>query len=446
MSGGPADEAGEIKAEAPAPRIKPAKRARRRGVSIFLTLTVLAALAAAAAFAYSRFGKNGADPALPTATARQGEFLVIVGCRGELVAGRSVQITAPLNVPDLRIVWQAVPGNPVKPGDPVVRFDESGAKRQLQEKEASLRQSKAALDHAVAQAKIQEEQDRLELAWQRHTVERARLEVSKAEIVSAMQAEVSRIDLGLAQEKLKVQQATLDLNKASNQSKVASLQAQHDKNQAEVNLTLKRISQMEIKAPSEGVVNYLMNYSQGWMNARPFKVGDNVWPGSAIAEIPDLASLLMKAKVEEIERGRIRVDQASRLHLDPFPEKPFTGKLAAISPLTEQNFEWPPSRNFRAFAAFDQIDSRLRPGMNGRLDVIVDRIPNAIGVPAKAIFSRDGKPVVLVVSPSGLKPVHVEIVARNPDEVAVKGLAAGAKVALEDAMTKSGGEKSAKKI
>ena len=165
--------------------------------------------------AYARYAKGAANTSVPTAKARLGEFMVIVSCRGELVADRSVQITAPLNVPDLRIVWQAVPGNAVKPGDPVVRFDESGAKRQLQEKEAALRQSQAALDHAVAQAKIQEEQDRLELAWQHHTVERAKLEVSKAEIVSAMQAEASRIDLGLAQEKLKVQQATLELNRAS---------------------------------------------------------------------------------------------------------------------------------------------------------------------------------------------------------------------------------------
>ncbi|MFN7921487.1 MAG: efflux RND transporter periplasmic adaptor subunit [Bryobacteraceae bacterium] len=405
---------------------------RRKLLRGAIWLSVLSALAGGSVFAYKRYGVRGAAAEIPSAVAKQGEFLVIVPCRGELVAGRSVQITAPVNVPDLRIVWQAPQGGPIKAGEPVVRFDASGAKRQLQEKEAALRQSEATLDQAIAQTKIQAEQDKLEYAWQRHTVERAKLEVSKAEIVSKIQAEESRIDLGIAQEKLKVQQATMDLNAASGQSKIASLKAQRDKNKAEVDLTLQRLSQMEVKAPAGGVVNFLMNYSQGWMNAKPFKVGDTVWPGSAIAEVPDLTSLQLKAKLEEIERGRIQSKQAVRIHMDPFPEKPFPGMLESVSPLAEQNFEWPPSRNFRAFASFQSIDPRLRPGMNGRLDIVVDRIPNAVSVPAKAVFARQGKAVVIVAGPEGEHPVPVEILARNPDEVAVKGIAASTRVALVD--------------
>ena len=50
---------------------------------------------------------------MPFATARKGEFLVLVRCRGELVARRSEQLTAPLDVPDLQIVWLAPAGSEV---------------------------------------------------------------------------------------------------------------------------------------------------------------------------------------------------------------------------------------------------------------------------------------------------------------------------------------------
>ncbi len=395
-------------------------------------LGVFAVFTAGATYAYVRYGRATIDPGIPTAVVRKGEFLVIVSCRGELVAGRSVLITAPLNVPDMRISWQAPPGSPIKAGGSIVGFDSSGAKRQLEEKEATLQQAEATLEQTVAQARIQEEQDKLELAWQRHQVERARLEVSKAELVSKLQAEESRINLGLAEDKLNVLQTTLDLNKASGRSKIAAVEAQRDKSRSEVELFKKRISQMEVAAPSSGIVSYLMNYSRGWMNAQPFRVGDNVWPGSSIAEIPDLASLQMKAKLEEIERSRIRLGQAARVHLDPFPETPFPATLAAISPLTEQNFEWPPTRNFRAFGDFEAVDPRLRPGMNGRMDIVVDRIADALSVPSKALFARQGKPVVLVAGREGLRAAFVEIVARNPDEVAIRGVAAGDRVALVD--------------
>ena len=48
-----------------------------------------------------RSARTAAD--LPVATAHKGEFLVLVRCRGELIARRSEQLTAPLDVPDLQI-------------------------------------------------------------------------------------------------------------------------------------------------------------------------------------------------------------------------------------------------------------------------------------------------------------------------------------------------------
>lgn len=405
-------------------------------MKIFRALLGLVALGGILAGSYWFWKRQPVQAAssLPTAVVRQGEFLVIASCRGDLVASRSVLITAPLNVPDLRIAWQAPNGNAVQAGDLILKFDASGAQRQFQEKEASWKQAEAQLAEALAQGRIAYEQAQLEIATQRTQTERARLEVSRSEILSALQAEEKKIEYALAQDKLRVKEADAALIKTQNEAKAAGLRAAAAKFRAELELTRQRISQMEVKAPSSGVVNYLMNYSQGWVNAKPFKVGDNVWPGSSVAEIPDLSSLQLKGKVEEIERGRLQTGLAARILLDPFPEKTFPGKLTTIAPLAEQNFEWPPSRNFRAFASFDQIDPRLRPGMNGRLDIIVDRLPNAISVPAKAIFARSGKPVLLTVTDRGLQPVTVQVLARNPDEVAIQGVPAGTRIALVDAL------------
>jgi multidrug efflux pump subunit AcrA (membrane-fusion protein) len=68
--------------------------------------------------------------------------------------------------------------------------------------------------------------------------------------------------------------------------------------------------------------------------------------------------------------------------------------------------------------------------MNGNMDVIVNRVPNAISIPAKAVFTRNGKPIVFVSEKGGYRAVPVEVLARNPDEVAVKGIQAGAMVTL----------------
>src|SRR5882672_9520159 len=106
---------------------------------------VLVTLLAAGAW---RLRRLQAASSLPVAPARKGDFLVMVRSRGELKARNSVQLTAPVNVPDLRIVWLAPAGNPISAGQPVIRFDPSSAKQQLKEKDAGLRQAQATLDQA----------------------------------------------------------------------------------------------------------------------------------------------------------------------------------------------------------------------------------------------------------------------------------------------------------
>ncbi|MDX2150781.1 MAG: efflux RND transporter periplasmic adaptor subunit [Bryobacteraceae bacterium] len=376
---------------------------------------------------HARAVQNAVD--LPTAPARKGEFRVIVPCRGEIVARRSVILTAP-NVPNLSIVWTAPPGSPVKKGDLVIRFDASSAKQQLREKEAALQQANASLEQARAQGRITEEQDVRDLAAARYAVERARLEVSKSEVVSKIQAEESKVDLGISEEKLRVQEATAALNRASAGAKIASAKRLVDKAQYEHDLVKGRLDQMEIKAPLDGVVVFLNNNSRGWMNAQPFKVGDAVWPGSSIAEIPDLNTLELKGKVDEIDRGRLQPGQRATITVDSMPEKRFEGEIVAVSTLTETSWEWPPTRSFRTFAKFNTSDANLRPGMNGKVNVIVSKLPDTVSIPAKALYTRGGRPVVFVPAKNEYRTVPVEILARNPDEVAVKGIEAGTPVTL----------------
>lgn len=68
--------------------------------------------------------------------------------------------------------------------------------------------------------------------------------------------------------------------------------------------------------------------------------------------------------------------------------------------------------------------------MNSQVDIIVERIPIAISVPAGAVFTRQGRPTVYVAEKNEWLPHEVEILARNPDEVAIKGISEGTKVSL----------------
>jgi multidrug efflux pump subunit AcrA (membrane-fusion protein) len=395
---------------------------------LLLLLLIVAALAVPAWLHYNR---PVAASDVPTAVAKQTDFAVLVKCRGNLTATHKVSLYAPVDVPDLQIVWLAPAGSTVKSGETVIRFDGSKLQQDLHEKLEALKQAQATLEQAVAQGKIDADKDRLDLTQAKADMEKARLEASKQAIVSTLQGEESSIDFKMAQEKVSVQEAATAMHRESNDAKIASQKRLRDQAQAEVNLVKQRLALIDVRTPISGMVNYLRNTSQGWMNAQNYKVGDHAAAGVSIAEIPDLSSLEMESKVDEQDRGRIAVGDDVNVYVDALPEKTIQAKLTAISPLTEESFdEWPPLRTFRAHAAMTKVDPQLRPGMNGSAGIVEKRFPNAISIPSRALFTVDGKSTVYVKGERAFAPVAVTIQARNPDEVAVTGIAKGTIVAL----------------
>ena len=396
-------------------------------------LIVLAVLGGGG-FGVYRLKRVQARATYPTATVRKGDFLVLLRCRGVLAARRSVGIYTPM-VPNLRIAWMAPAGENVKAGDPILRFDSSTARQQLMQKEAQLKQAQATLDQAVAQAKMTAQQDETQLADAKFGVELAATNAKQQEVLSKIAGAQAQIDLGVAQQKLKLQEATVALHRASEKSRIASLTRQREQIQTDVDLTGSRIAQMELKAPIGGLLIFRMNYSGIIMStaeASPYKVGDNVSSNMILGQIPDLNTLEMSVRLEEADRGRVSLNQEVLVRLDGIAELTIPAKISDVTRLAELALEYPYTRSFRAYAAIPHPDPRLRPDMNGGLDVVVNRIPNALSIPSKALFTRAGKPVVYVSEGGVYRAAEVEVLARNPDEVAISGVPAGSAIAMVD--------------
>src|SRR5438309_8454016 len=114
-------------AVAAVPRLNSRTRARLRFWAGFL---LFAGVIAGAGYGVYRYRQAQPAAVLPSAPARQGDFLVLVRCRGEIQAERSVSVNAP-NVPNLRIAWMTPPGQTVKEGEIIVKFDSSSANQTL---------------------------------------------------------------------------------------------------------------------------------------------------------------------------------------------------------------------------------------------------------------------------------------------------------------------------
>jgi HlyD family secretion protein len=123
------------------------------------------------------------------------------------------------------------------------------------------------------------------------------------------------------------------------------------------------------------------------------------------------------------------------VQLNAIPDRQFTGHIESISEIASLDFSgvWPPARNFTLEIILDQTDSRFKPGITGEVTVVVDRVPDAISIPAQALFQKSGHTVAYVWEGSQFEEREVQVGRRNPDKVMIaQGLDAGEQVALKE--------------
>ena len=86
------------------------------------------------------------------------------------------------------------------------------------------------------------------------------------------------------------------------------------------------------------------------------------------------------------------------MQLNAIPDRQFTGHIEQIGAIASMDFSsgWPITRNFMLEISLDQTDPRFKPGITGQVTVLVDRVPNAITIPAQAMFQRSGQNVAYV--------------------------------------------------
>jgi len=371
------------------------------------------------------------------ARARRGEFVLSVKTRGEVKSVRSVVLNAP-QVPEPRIVRLAESGKPVKKGDVVIEFDTAAQEQYYLERATSVRTADSQIVQTKASHRIANEMDGMNLMQSEYDVERSKLEASKAEILSVIEGAKNRINVGITEGELNVVQTTITARKTSQEADLERLGEQKSKTIRDMDRAKGYLSKMVIRAPNDGIVNILPNFRSGgtWGQLPPpFKEGDRAWTGAAIAEIPDLSEMRLELKLEEVDRGRLKLGQQVKIRVDAIPDKEFTAKLDWISPIATLVWKgWRESEKvFPTYAPLEQLDPRLRPGMSASAEIIIDSHPNALLVPARASFLHQGKPAVYVQKGQRFEIRPIEVGDRNENDLMVlRGLAEGEMVTLED--------------
>lgn len=419
----------------PSPRRAPvlvlaARRARRPLLFLIVIGAVLGLAAWAGLRAYRSLGQSR-SATIPATRVKRGDVTFTVIALGRLQGGSPELLTAPMTrMGEMRIKSLRTSGELVKAGDVVLEFDTSEQEYRLKEAEADVAEAEQQVAKAKAESQAQQEENNYLLLKAQADVRQAELEMRKNLLVSAITARQNELALAAARDHLSQLERDLANRGASDKAAIEIQDAARAKAQTQVDTARRNIEQMIVHARGDGYVSVRQNTNTNFymtgMTFPPFRVGDRVNPGMAVAEIPDLKNWELTASIGELDRGHLAVGQKGEVRAIALPYRQFTGRIKNIGGTTGPFWD----RRFECKMTIDDPSPQLRPGMNAKVTITTEVMRNVLWAPSQAVFERDGRTFVYVPSGSGFAPRDVKLMRRSESQAVISGLAEGQIITL----------------
>jgi HlyD family secretion protein len=176
--------------------------------------------------------------------------------------------------------------------------------------------------------------------------------------------------------------------------------------------------------------------------------------GTILFTVADVSKMIVKAGVNEVDIGKIRVGMPVKVSLDAYSKVSFAGRIDRIAPAVRIDDK---VRVFDVEIRLDAQGRELRSGMTANIEVNGERKDKVLTVPVESVFQRDGVELVFVkkkLDPNAVPTKAVKKDGQAADKEAwkqffdkrtivtglsdnarvevVKGLKPGEEIALED--------------
>ncbi len=358
----------------------------------------------------------------------RGDLTVGAEISGVLKAARASILGPPLieGMWEYKISFLAPEGTDAEAGTPVLAFDSSQLERQLLERRNDGEQAETEL--AQKSAELERRRDDLALRLAEAEAQARRLKLATtvpAELVAAKEADEKSIEHSVADREVEFLKRKIELDGKQAQAELAAVRGRRDRALSRVVELERDIGRLTVTAPRRGTVLYADDDGE-----RKIRVGDTVWQGRVVLEIPDLSEMTGDGELDETDLGRVALGQPVSLTLDAFPDVEYNGRVAQIGAAITWRREGQPLKVVKVQVALDETDpTRMRPGMRFRGKVVTDRAEGALLLPLEAVGMTAEGPRVLRRRLLSEEEVRLELGRQADGKVEVlSGLAQGDRV------------------
>ena len=197
-------------------------------------------------------------------------------------------------------------------------------------------------------------------------------------------------------------------------------QAQQASAEARDKIGLVEASGIPVGDNPRQVVN-IVSPMDGVIIERPVELGETVTgsgsfnAGTVISTVADLATMLVKAGINEVDIGKIHLNQETRITLDAFPRVLFKGTISRIAPAARLDDQ---VKVFDVEIALKELGRELRTGMTANIEIRGEIREQVLVVPVESVFVRGEEEMVYIQRET---PLPKEIIESEEGEEAVDG-------------------------
>jgi len=325
-------------------------------------------------------------------------------------------------------------GTQVEKGEVIAEFDRQSMLNRADDYRAVVIQTEADLKKQKAELEIVRKTHEQSLLAAKNAFDKARLELQKIPVLSAMDAERTKLAYDEAEarhEQLLKQDKFLKVAQDAGirNSELELEEAKLQLRRAEANADL-----LVARAPLAGTVVTESIFHKG--EPAQIQAGDQLAPGISYMQVVDPSSMVVNASVNQVDVEKLRLGQRATVRLDAYPGLELPAHVVSIAAVPK-----PPGARAGFVAEvpvrlkIDQKDPRVIPDLSISADVSLasDDQPAAV-VPAGAVFRNSAvpKPFVYVQGFSGWELREVELGLTNHLQASIRsGVKPGEVVALD---------------
>ena len=369
---------------------------------------------------------------IPTQVVTIGELTRTILAEGNLRAVHATPITSPI-VPGrpgkMRLAWLAPDGARVEKGEIVLRFDPTDFQKNLQESKAARASASAELEKEQVAARRTKKERNTDLRLAELTLEKLkRFRKQDKEIYARHQIVEAEVDESLSRAQHEHAEAAKKLDRKLSSSKLDLARAQRQRADLEMKRASENLTFLDVRAPHDG----LFVLHRDWRGETP-RVGEIVWFGSPLAEIPDLGEMEAEIFILEVDGRGLAVGIPVTIIVESMPERTFAGKISRIDDLARPRVRGVPVQYFAATVELEvPHPAAMKPGQRVRARLELQSPPGVI-IPRYSVFGMGKDEVVFVQKGTDWEARKVELGEISLGRVMVTtGLEIGQVIALTD--------------